>query len=537
VLAAACAGEAPTEGPRGPGSPGFQITDGAHGAGNPHFFFLPPIADPPAFSGQFDATQSPAVKICEWAGTACGVEIAAFSMTAGRGSEIVRIDPVGEIYIVNWMTQDDNLDPAKPYRLRVLANGFELGHADVDVVTSTQEAKGVDTEQYVPLVAGRPLVIKFRIEEGALPAGPSPLSAGFNHACGIAAGGAAYCWGRNNFGQLGNATTSPLPTAAPVAVTGGHTFVSVTAGVWHSCGLKSTGQAYCWGWDGTGQIGRGSPPPFVFAFSSPIAVVGGHTFTALSAGGHHTCGLTTTGQAFCWGWNIYGQIGLATPGVVVGTPQPVSGGHTFVSLAAGLFHTCGVTTGGETYCWGSNQQGALGVGSFVSPVSTSTPQLVTGGHTFAAVTAGVHTCGLTAAGEAYCWGYDNYGQLGAGGGFGSASPVRGASGLTFAWLVAGGNHTCGLSAGTLYCWGYNFFGQIGDGSPPASAFIPYAVPGGPYAAVNAGHQNTCAVTFAGEARCWGANDYGQVGTGAASPVVVSNPVTVTGGLTFPVTLP
>ena len=149
------------------GSPVFQIADAVHNGGNPHFFFLPPMVPSPVTNGVFDGSLEPVVEICEL--SLCGTStIASFTTTTGTGSEIVRVVPEDEHYIVNWHTDESGLDDQKDYRIRVLLGGTELGHADVDVVSGGNQLKNVDTGASVALLNGRTLPVKFRIEEGAL---------------------------------------------------------------------------------------------------------------------------------------------------------------------------------------------------------------------------------------------------------------------------------------------------------------------------------------------------------------------------------
>jgi Tol biopolymer transport system component len=156
-----------------------DISDAAHNGGNKNFYFLPPMVGAPTPSGVFDATVSPRVTICEWTGAGCATTIAVFSMTAGTASQIIRLDLASQLYIVNWDTRacvsgPCTLDPAKTYRVEVAANDITLGHADVDVVANGSALKNVQTNEYVALVDGRTLPIKFRIEQGALaPTGPT----------------------------------------------------------------------------------------------------------------------------------------------------------------------------------------------------------------------------------------------------------------------------------------------------------------------------------------------------------------------------
>ena len=150
-------------------SPLSQISDAVHSGGNAHFFFLPPLGPALTGSGTFDASLSPVVQICVLGTSGCLMPLVAeFTMTSEPGSETVRVNPADQNYIVNWRTDQFSLDPAKIYRIQVLVAGTMLGFADVDVVGTAKEAKNVQTGQFVPLVNGTTLPIKFRIEVGAV---------------------------------------------------------------------------------------------------------------------------------------------------------------------------------------------------------------------------------------------------------------------------------------------------------------------------------------------------------------------------------
>jgi alpha-tubulin suppressor-like RCC1 family protein len=499
-----------------PTPPSFDIADGAHG-GNTHFYFLPPMVHAPSFSGTFDGSLEPWVEICVWSTVAnsCGATLETYTMNAGSGSERVRVDPVNELYIVNWHTgyilDDFPLGANEVYRIRVLVGMQELGHADVQVAGSMRELKSVNTDEFVPLLDGRTLPIKFRIEEGAL-AGGAMVSAGPYHTCGLTTAGDAYCWGYNASGQLGTGTaTSQEP--APMPVTGSHTFQAVSAGESHTCGLTTAGDAYCWGDNSYGQLGTGT---VTSQEPTPLPVTGGHTFQSVSVGYIHTCGLTTAGDAYCWGNNYHGQLGTGstTPWPSEEpTPLPVTSGHTFQSVSEGYNHTCGLTTAGDAYCWGRNDVGQLGIGT--ATLQEPTPLPVTGGHPFQAVSAGSsHTCGVTTAGDAYCWGYNLYGQVGSGWWtWSEPAPLPVTGGHPFQAVSAGGNHTCGVTtAGDAYCWGFNGAGELGMGTATLLEPTPLPVTGShTFRAVSAGGHHTCGLTTAGDAYCWGDNSAGQLG--------------------------
>jgi len=189
------------------------------------------------------------------------------------------------------------------------------------------------------------------------------ISPGRVFSCGLTTAGKAYCWGTNVEGELGDG--SATQRTSPVAVLGQHTFALVSAGGFHACGLTTGGQAYCWGWNDHGQLGNAAAGT---SSTSPRAVVGGLTFVTLSAGNRHTCGVTAAGVGYCWGDNGNGTLG--TGGFDPSSaPAPVAGGLSWATISAGRFHTCGVTTTGAAYCWGAG--GPLGDGTDLGrPVPT-----------------------------------------------------------------------------------------------------------------------------------------------------------------------
>lgn len=192
------------------------------------------------------------------------------------------------------------------------------------------------------------------------------VSAGGSHSCGVTTGGAAYCWGDNRFNQLGDGSTA-INSLTPVPVAGGLTFATVSAGDAHSCGLTTGGAAYCWGRNTAGELGNGTNT----GSTVPVPVSGGLTFTAVSAGfdfapanagAAHSCGVRTGGAAYCWGGNARGQLGSGST-TSSSVPVLVSGALTFAAVSAGDGFTCGRTTNGAAYCWGSNGLSELGTGS------------------------------------------------------------------------------------------------------------------------------------------------------------------------------
>ena len=298
------------------------------------------------------------------------------------------------------------------------------------------------------------------------------VTAGGFHSCALTAGGVAYCWGYNGLGSLGS--DNFVDSWRPVRVTGGLNFVAIDAGTYHTCGLTSGGIAYCWGSNRSGQLGTSGP----ISSSKPLAVAGGLSFASVSAGGSHTCGVTTDGVAYCWGENAGGQLGVGENVTSSSTPLPVSGGLTFSSVSAGDAHTCGVTRSGSLYCWGWNFDNQLGNGTSYMPSAVPVP--VASSLSFIAVGGGTsHTCALDASGAAYCWGQNRGGQVGLGTATQElfATPQRVVGGLAFGKLSVGRSHTCAATTdGVWYCWGDNESGVLGVGTTTVSG-IPAKVLG------------------------------------------------------------
>ncbi len=364
------------------------------------------------------------------------------------------------------------------------------------------------------------------------------VSAGFFHSCAVTTTGAAYCWGWGGDGQLGTGFRPPAraPSASsqtPVAVTGGHSFAMVATSFGRSCGVTTSGEALCWGENSSGQLGDGSQTSSLV----PVPVTGGQQFSSVTLGAYHACGVTTTNAAYCWGVNSEGQLGN---GSQTFSPSPVlvAGNLVFQSVRAGSFHTCGVTISQLAYCWGYNLAGQLGDGT--SAFAVATPVAVTGDHSFAAVAAGyAHSCAMTPQGAAYCWGSATL--LGDGSGQDQLIPVPVAGGLSFSTaggaISAGQESSCALTpAGAADCWGHNDLGEIGDASTIARA-TPAPVSGGlTFTTISVGLFHTCGVTSTAVAFCWGNNGSGQLGAATAQTCVLNgmtaacatSPVRVTG---------
>jgi alpha-tubulin suppressor-like RCC1 family protein len=210
------------------------------------------------------------------------------------------------------------------------------------------------------------------------------VSAGDSHTCAIATSGDAYCWGRNDRGQLGIGTF--IGASTPTLVGGGLKFTAIAVGFQHTCGIAG-GTVYCWGDNILGEIGDGTAAN---NRTAPTAVKSTAAFVTLAAGGANTCAIRSDGGAYCWGDNTTGQIGDPNFSAALSNQPIAVPGLTFKSIAvggsgtvqdyyygtSGSGHVCGITTGGVTYCWGSDSQGELGI--FSVGISNATPSKVSG---------------------------------------------------------------------------------------------------------------------------------------------------------------
>ena len=344
----------------------------------------------------------------------------------------------------------------------------------------------------------------------------SQVSAGLNHACGVTTDNRVYCWGYAIWGQLGNGVqggpdecnTHPCSNR-PLAVVGELRFRQVSAGYEHTCAIDTDDRAWCWGRNDNGQLGNGTTD----LKSQPVAVMGTRRFRQIATGNNFSCGITRANVALCWGYNAQGQLGNGTTVVRRLSPVRVARGFTWSQLSVGTNHACGVTTFGGGYCWGSNGAGTLGDGT---TTDRREPSPV---HSFGGVgqidPGFAHTCGITPDGHPYCWGSSNSGALGDNSStMFSRTPVQVASQRLYTHVSAGNNHSCGVSrAGVGLCWGFGAAGQLGDGTN-TDRRRPTPVAGNlSLSQIVAAEGFTCAVTRDRRAYCWGSNFYGQLGDG------------------------
>jgi alpha-tubulin suppressor-like RCC1 family protein len=332
------------------------------------------------------------------------------------------------------------------------------------------------------------------------------LAVGAQHVCAVTLSGEAYCWGRGEWGELGDGSTTSQ-SSVPRKVAAAPKIASITSGADHSCGLTSAGEAWCWG--KAGRLGHGvsesATPPL------PVAVSGGHRFIAIAAGNESTCGLEAEGAIYCWGQHFAFE------------PVMVAADRGFKSISAGHRHWCALDAAGAAFCWGFNSSGQLGNGERkadgfhygLTPVNTTLR--------FRHISAGTrHTCGIGVDGNAYCWGARGYGALGNGGSNLRPQAVAVTGQHSFTHLTTGDSFTCGLeSNGTAWCWGSNAFGALGNASCIGSACpAPLRVNAAEsLTSVDAGGRRACAVGSSGSIWCWGG--FVPVPTRVTAPVSIA----------------
>ena len=342
------------------------------------------------------------------------------------------------------------------------------------------------------------------------------LAVGNFHGCAIGSSGGTWCWGNDDFGQLGQGTITSAPST-PVLVTGGHTFTAIRSAGSHTCGITSDGTGWCWGRNTAGITGDGTTVPGLKP--TPVMVLGG-PWRTLAGGRLTTCGLMTSGAAWCWGLNQHGELGIADvpagTGVWTTVPAAVTTSLTFESITAGWLHTCALTPPGEAHCWGAAVLNGSGTGE-----RATTPVPVATQVAFHRLYAGSnHTCGVTRGGDAYCWGNNAAGQLGDGSTTVRPTPVLVSEELSFVALApattpnSNSVHTCGITAtGEAYCWGTNALGQLGNGTT-ASSSVPLRVASEEvFVAIGTGDGQSCAMTRDRRVFCWGINQSGELGSG------------------------
>lgn len=350
------------------------------------------------------------------------------------------------------------------------------------------------------------------------------LSAGHLYTCGIRTDGTLWCWGYNEFGQLGDGTAVDKSNPTQVGIS--MDWENVSAGGWHTCGVRTGGTLWCWGWNLYGQLGDGTTADKW----SPTQVGTSSSWQSVSTGSRHTCGVSTDGKAWCWGNNESAQLGNgwrwgADTTEYTSTPEQVGSSADWRSISTGDGHTCGIRSDGTAWCWGGNNYGQIGDGTAWTRLPT---QVGTSTDWQSISPRGSHTCGVRADSTLWCWGRNYFGQLGDDSTEDKSTPMQVGVSVNWQSVTAGGSHTCGVGAGgTAWCWGYNGSGQLGDDTIENKSIPTQVVAVGDWERISAGSRHSCGIRTDGAVWCWGDNEFGQLGNDATAwstvPVAVTEP--------------
>jgi len=360
------------------------------------------------------------------------------------------------------------------------------------------------------------------------------------HSCALKSDGSVWCWGDNEYHQMGDGTTDVRYTPVRVESSEGVFLTGMKSvspsGYDHTCGVKENGTVRCWGENGSGNLGALDFGEHAFAVTVRLDS-NGNTLTkvkAVTAGQNHSCALKTNGTVWCWGGNSSGELGNGDTSDLNGAVQvqKLEGGALtgVVAIAAGNRHTCAVMSNATLRCWGSNTHGELGIGSsdlvehpLATLVKTATNAnfsgviQVDGGYSF--------TCALKSSRNLYCWGDNDIGMIGNGNGGGGDVPnpvlvMRSGGPLkdvrTFS---TGASHACAITGSSkAFCWGNNVNGEIGLGDPIDSVDVATRVRTDestlfPASAksIRGGDSITCILKTDQTVWCTGYAEYGQVG--------------------------
>ena len=350
------------------------------------------------------------------------------------------------------------------------------------------------------------------------------VSSGAYHTCVILDDGSVSCWGDNANGQLGDGTRNDRSSPAKVALGVGKKAVSLSSGSYHTCASMDDGGVLCWGANDFGQLGDGTVVERLIPVSVELGV--GVTVSEVSSGASHTCAILHDGGVRCWGGNTFGQLG---DGTTLDSTSPlavnVGGNGLALELSSGSYHTCAITTERKVECWGDNWMGQLGEGTEQARNVPTEVLLEEGSLAITLSSGSLHTCAGLNDGSIYCWGFNSYGQVGIGSVSSLSSPsevqlpANPSGGVYVPMQVSSGVfHSCSLmESGEIFCWGFNEFGQLGDGTT-SSTWVPQKsnMNGGVALSISSGGMHTCAIMDDATLRCWGGNGEGQLGDGTTT---------------------
>jgi alpha-tubulin suppressor-like RCC1 family protein len=332
------------------------------------------------------------------------------------------------------------------------------------------------------------------------------ISAGVEHSCAIDNLNRLWCWGKDDFGQLGlnSVTTESLPAL----VTTSSTFIDIAAGEKHTCAIDSNNKLWCWGVGYLGGIGS------LISSDLPVAVEHDKSFTKVATSHSHTCVIDTGNKLWCMGENAQGQLGNDNEPVDSTVLVEVTSTKEFIDISIGISTSCAIDSTHKAWCWGLGGHGAIGVDS--PDPEYHVPQLVSDSMLFNTIsTHGYYTCAISTLGVPWCWGNDDYGRLGDGGGIvNSNTPVQVVTSATFVTISVNTYNACGVdTSGKGWCWGSNNGdGLLGNGTLSGIEYAPVEVSfTEPLNFISVGENHSCAINNF-SAWCWGNSSWYRLGT-------------------------
>jgi len=304
------------------------------------------------------------------------------------------------------------------------------------------------------------------VSEPALAIGtvtPGVLKVGSEHTCSFVGDGRLQCWGTNYTGQLGEGSFGGFEMT-PIFVHNISNAAKLVVGGWHTCAVLTDQMMQCWGRNQDGQVGNGD---YINDVSLPTPVTGlGGPVAGAFGGGYHTCALMPDTTVKCWGRNARGQVGDGTTDTPITQPHAVVGLSGVATVSGGGYHTCALTQSGAAYCWGQSDFGQIGTPGAFSATPAQVPL-----SNVTQIAAGFwSSCAVTSDGVMHCWGRNDYGGLGDGTTASTSTPVT-VQGISNPTAIADGwGHACALMPDTsVKCWGENEYGQLGNGTTTASS--------------------------------------------------------------------
>lgn len=391
-------------------------------------------------------------------------------------------------------------------------------------ISSQDERKSTSLEDETPLLLTHSTITDIGFSADSIYTNTT-IAAGTYNGCAILENQSMVCWGDNEYGQLGDGTTTGSAVPIYVNVAANETPVEVTVGQVTACALMESGNIYCWGSGYYGKMGNGEPwnDDYVNTEMRQVLLPEGQGGQTVSISGGHICTILNNGDVYCWGRGNQGQLGYGgTSNRNIPAKVNLPGQRSAIAISTGTFMTCAITNDGMGYCWGENDEGQLGNGTTNSRQMTPAEVLFPSGNTPVSISAGDDfACALMDNRKVMCWGENNDGRLGQG-------PLATDDETTPVWVSMENSETAHfLDIGTksacmildseeTKCWGTNEEGQIGQGDTDIDYYSTPTEVNGSYdfVALSINSDTICAITSNAEGYCWGDNEAGQTGRGS-----------------------